>query len=126
MAANVTERIYKISVEGANAIKQLEKISGSASAIDQRFSKAANSISSAFSAIQRAAGALAAGAGIVAFGKSVLTASEQVVNLQGSFQALLGDADRAADMLERVYDIVSNTGVDFETAANSAQRLAVG
>jgi lambda family phage tail tape measure protein len=126
MAASVSERIYKVSVEGANAIKQLEKISSSASAIDQRFSKAANSISTAFSAIQRAAGALAAGAGVVAFGKSVLTASEQVINLQGSFQALLGDADRAADMLERVYDIVANTGVDFETAANSAQRLAVG
>lgn len=48
MAANYSERVYKISVDGAQAIKSLEKISGSASSIDQKISKFGSSLKSMF------------------------------------------------------------------------------
>jgi lambda family phage tail tape measure protein len=48
MATNINERVYKISVDGASAIKQLEKIAGSATSIDQRFAKLGTALKGAF------------------------------------------------------------------------------
>jgi lambda family phage tail tape measure protein len=48
MATNINERVYKISVDGASAIKQLEKIAGSATSIDQRFAKLGTALKAAF------------------------------------------------------------------------------
>lgn len=48
MAANYSERVYKISVDGASAIKSLEKIAGNASSIDQKMSKFGSTLKSVF------------------------------------------------------------------------------
>lgn len=48
MAANYSERVYKISVDGAQAIKSLEKIAGNASSIDQKMSKFGSTLKSVF------------------------------------------------------------------------------
>jgi hypothetical protein len=57
MAVSTSERIYKISVDGAAAIRQLEKISGSAASIDSRFARFGRTIGTALGALA-AAGAL--------------------------------------------------------------------
>jgi tape measure domain-containing protein len=119
MTTQSLERVYRITADATQAINQLDRIAKSTGNIDSKMSNLGNSIQSAF-------GRLAAVAGVATFGKSVLTASENVENLQGSFKALLGDGERAADMLERVYKIVENTGADIGTVSQSVQRLAIG
>jgi tape measure domain-containing protein len=119
MTTQSLERVYRITADATQAINQLDRIAKSTGNIDAKMSNLGNSIQSAF-------GRLAAVAGVATFGKSVLTASENVANLQGSFKALLGDGDRAADMLERVYATVANTGADITTVSQAVQRLAIG
>lgn len=119
MAVQQLERVYKITTDATQAINQLDRIAKSTGNIDAKMSNLGNSISSAFARI-------AAVGAVATFGKSVLTASENIANLQGSFKALLGDGDRAADMLERVFSIVKNTGVDLKDAGSAVQRLSIG
>jgi len=47
-------------------------------------------------------------------------------NLQASFKALLGDGDRAAGMLARVYQTAKTTGVAFKETAEITQKMTVG
>lgn len=117
--AESLERIYRIAIDGTQAINQLDRIAKSTGNIDAKMANLGSSIQSAFARI-------AAVSAVATFGKSVLNASEQVANLQGSFKALLGDGERAADMLERVYATVANTGADITTVAQAVQRLAIG
>lgn len=119
MAVQQLERVYKITTDATQAINQLDRIAKSTGNIDAKMSNLGNSISSAFARI-------AAVGAVATFGKSVLTASENIANLQGSFKALLGDGDRAADMLDRVFSIVKNTGVDLKDAGSAVQRLSIG
>jgi tape measure domain-containing protein len=117
--AEQLERVYRITTDATQAINQLDRIAKSTGNIDSKMSNLGSSIQSAFAR-------LAAVGAVAAFGKSVLTASENVANLQGSFKALLGDGERAADMLERVYGIVQSTGANLGQASEAVQRLSIG
>lgn len=119
MAVQQLERVYKITTDATQAINQLDRIAKSTGNIDSKMANLGSSISSAFARI-------AAVGAVVTFGKSVLTASENIANLQGSFKALLGDGDRAADMLERIIGIVQRTGVNVNDAGAAVQRLSIG
>lgn len=119
MAQQELERVYRIVADGTQAINQLDKIAKSANNIDSKMAGIASTMKTAFVAIGSATA-------ILQFGKAILSASENVANLKGSFKALLGDGERASDMLERVYAIVQNTGAPVEDVASSVQRLSIG
>jgi len=104
-----------------DAARRLEVISKNAKQSQQSL----NSLSKGFNDLRTAA---AAAAGAFAAFKSVQAitkASDQINNLSGSFTALMGDAGRAADMMERVFGIVSRTGVPLEAAGSATQRLTI-
>ena len=79
-----------------------------------------------FKAIAVAAAAFYAATRAFDFTKGLVQAEESILNLEASFTALLGSAERGADMLGRVFGIVEATGVSFDSAAQSVQRLAIG
>lgn len=115
MADSTFERIYRLVVDGGPALAQLNKISGSVSNIDERFSKLGSSLKTAF-------GFLAAG-GIA---KSIADNANQLNSLSASLSTLRGSAESGAEMVERVFNIVDRTGVSLKTAGDAITRLSIG
>lgn len=115
MATNVSERIYRVSVDGASAIKQLEKISGSASSIDQRFAKVGATLKGVF----------AVGA-IVASAKAI---SSEVLRISESFDQMGKAAQKigiGAEQLSALKFAAGQSGVSFEALTTGVKKLAVG
>lgn len=87
-------------------------------------------IQGAFLKFNVATQAISTGMSMVAdaFGKlrSFATVREQLDNVQASFKAVLGDGDRAADMIERVMRISNELGSSLPATADAVRRMTIG
>lgn len=114
MATNYAERVYKISVDGAAAVRQLEKISGSASAIDQKMASFGSTLKKVF-----VAGAVIA---------SVKTFSNYIKNISQDFDKLGKSAQStgiAVEELSKLRFAAEQSGVEFEKLQSSLVRFNV-
>jgi tape measure domain-containing protein len=125
MAADVAERLYKLTVQADQALAELGKISGAANKTQSQMAKLGSQFEGMATNIKRVAGALTAAFAVIGGAKEITQASEKLATLQGSFQALLGDTQRAGDLLTRVFGVVANTGAPLDAVATSTQRLAL-
>jgi lambda family phage tail tape measure protein len=115
MAANVSERVYKISVDGASAIKQLEKISDSASSIDKRMQQVGSALKAVF-----AVGAIVAGAKAV---------SDEVLRVAERFDEMGKAAQKvgvAAETLSALKFAAEQSGVGFDQLQVGLKKMSVG
>lgn len=115
MAANYSERVYKISVDGAQAVKQLEKIAGSASTIDQRFAKFGSTLRTVF-----------AGAVVITGAQAI---AREVLNIANKFDEVGKAAQKvgvAAEALTALNFAASQSGVEFQTLQGGLRRLSIG
>ena len=115
MATNYSERVYKISVDGAQAIKSLEKISDSASSIDKRMQQVGSALKAVF-----AVGAIVAGAKAVA--DEVLKVAERFDDMGKAAQKV----GVAAETLSALAFAAAQSGVGFETLQVGLRKMAVG
>jgi len=108
------------------ATNEIKKFGGATTAVEQQLS----GIQGAFFKFNVATQALSTGLGAItsAFGKlrSFASVREQLDNVQASFKAVLGDGDRAADMIERVMRISNELGTDLPSTANAIRRMTIG
>jgi len=109
------ERIYKLTVQSDQALNQLKGINRATSGIAAGFAKLQRAVGAAF-------GAMAAFRGV----KGLVEASDQIKLLEGSFEALTGSGTRAADMLQRAFSTVADTGASLQDVSTTFQRLTVG
>ena len=105
-----------------SSTKRLEEINRGT----QKASKSLNVMERGFKAIAVAAAAFYVATRAFGQIKGLVEAEEKIINLEKSFTALLGSAEAGADMLQRVFGIVESTGVAFDSAATSVQRLTIG
>ena len=112
------ERVYRIVADGSSAINALNKISDSANKLESGMGK----VGSALSAATKAFAGFAAAKGL----GGITSATEQIATLEASLGTLRGSAEAGADMLQRVFAIVGNTGADLDGVATSIQRLSIG
>ncbi len=113
--AQAIERLYRLRVDASQANRQLTKIS-----------RNTNKIASGFGAVQRAAAAAFSVIGAVKGLTGLTKASDQLELLEGSFVALTGSSQRAANMVERVFRTVADTGASLEDTSSTFQRLTIG
>jgi len=123
--ADTAERIYKLTVQADQALRELNKISSATDKTQSQLSKLGSQFEGMATNIKRVAGALTAAFAVIGGAKAITQASEQLATLQGSFQALLGDSQRAGDLLNRIFGIVASTGAPLDAVATSTQRLAL-
>jgi tape measure domain-containing protein len=109
-----------------SATKELQKFGNASKAVESQFS----GIQGAFFKFNTATTALATGMSLVtaAFSKvtSFVRVREGLDNIQASFAAILGDGDRAADLMERVRRISKELGTDLPQTANAVRRMTIG
>jgi tape measure domain-containing protein len=126
--ADSAERIYKLTVQADQALRELDKLNTatkkSQESLDEigQASKQFNNISAA---IGKAGAAIGAAFAAVQSLKAITNATDQLNQLKGSFEALLGSGERAVDMLSKVVDIAGRTGAPLEDVGKAAQRLSV-
>ena len=123
--ADDLQRIIRLDVDASPALGQLSKIEKATASVDKNMQTMATRVQSGFDAISKITGTLAAGFAAFKGIKAITDAGDQIRTLQGSFEALLGSAERATGMLQEVFSVVQNTGVDMTSAAEATQRLAV-
>jgi tape measure domain-containing protein len=123
--ADDLQRIIRLDVDASAALGQLNKIEKATGSVDKSMQTMSNKVQSGFDSISKAVGVVTAAFATFKSIKAVTDAGDQIRNLQGSFEALLGSAERASDMLQEVFSVVQNTGVDMSAAAESTQRLAI-
>lgn len=114
-ATNYSERVYKISVDGAQAIKQLEKISDSASSIDKRMQQVGSALKAVF-----AVGAIVAGAKAVA--DEVMKVAERFDDMGKAAQKV----GVAAETLSALKFAAEQSGVGFDTLQVGLRKMSVG
>ena len=113
--AQSIERLYKLEVDASQAVRQLKKIG-----------KDTNTLATGFRNIQRAATAAFAVFGAARGIAGIVNAADKIELLSGSFTALLESGDRSADMMERVFRTVQDTGAGLDDTASAFQRLSIG
>jgi len=119
----------ELSLQNEQFIKSINASTKKLENIDKGTKKAAKSLNVlevGFKAVAVATAAFYATTRTFGQIQGLVEAEEKIVNLEASFTALLGSAERGSDMLSRVFGIVESTGVAFDSAAQSVQRLAIG
>jgi tape measure domain-containing protein len=109
-----------------SATKELQKFGGASKAIESqltgvqgafvKFNQATQAISTSMNLVMRAFGAV----------KEFSAIRERLAVVQSSFEAVLGSASRAADMLVRVKKISNELGSDLPSTASAVRRMAIG
>jgi tape measure domain-containing protein len=107
------------------AIGQLTKLQASARQVSTSTNQMASSMRLVAASMTAFVGAQAI-QGLNALQRSFIQMVEGPQNLQASFKALLGDGDRAVNMLQRVYKTAKETGVAFDQTAEITQKMTVG
>lgn len=112
---NVQERLYRLVVDGTQAVAQLKKISKDTESIDQRFQKLGQNLQAAF-AFFAAGGAV----------KGLVDAAQKLNALQASLNVLRGSAEKGAQAMALVNRVVADTGVTIDAAGQAFSRLSIG
>lgn len=115
MATDVQERLYRLVVDGTQAMNQLKKIGKSTESIDNQFQALGRGIKTAM-------GFLAAG-GIA---KGILDNAEKLNTLAASLSVLRGGAEEGADAVRLVFDIVNETGASLDAVSDGFTRMSIG
>ena len=109
-------------VKGMNdAAKRLENVNNAA----KKTQSGLDGLAKGFKAVQAAAAAGAAAMGAVRVGEAIIRAGDQVKTLEGQFKALTGDGARAADMLQRVFDVAARAGAPLEATGAAMARMTI-
>ncbi|CAG4901003.1 tape measure protein [Paraburkholderia saeva] len=124
--ADDAERIYKLTVSADQALAELNKISQSAKNTQNSMASFGKEFSGAVSAIKGVAAGLAAAYASIKSVGAIVEASDKIRQLDGSFKALLGSAERAGDMMQQTFDIVRSTGANLDQTASAIQKLSIG
>jgi len=103
------------------AARALAKAEAASKRAQNTFAGLQNSMKGMAQAAAAVGAAFAAMKGV----ESIVKASDALKNLQGSFNALLGDAGRAGDMMGRVFGVVERTGAPLDAVGASMQRLTI-
>jgi tape measure domain-containing protein len=108
------------------ATNEIKKFGGAASSVEQQL----GGIQGAFFKFNVATAALSTGLNAVvgAFGKlrSFASVREQLDNVEASFTAVLGSAERAGDMIMRVKRISNELGTSIPQTADALRRITIG
>jgi len=110
----------------AQATKELEKFGGASKAVESQFT----GIQGAMVKFNVATTALSNGMALVsnAFNSIAGFAKtrEAMLSLEGSFKAVLGSGERAADMMMRVQETSNSLGLPLEQTADAMRRMSIG
>jgi tape measure domain-containing protein len=110
----------------AQATKSLNQFGSVSKTVESQL----GGIQGAFLKFNVATAALSTGLNMITsqFGKlrAFATVREQIDNVQASFKAVLGDGDRAADMIERVMDMSNELGSSLPQTADAVRRMTIG
>lgn len=126
--ANFSELVVKLELQQQAFQKGMDQAARQLARVQQNAKGAAGAMGGLEKGLQGVAQAAAAvGTAFAAIKtiEAITKAADQIRNLQGSFQALLGDAQRAGDMLTRVFGIVERTGAPLEAVGGATQRLII-
>src|SRR5215475_13662920 len=107
--------------QGMNdAARKLDAIGTSAAKSQQNLEKMSKELSGV------AAGARDAAAAFLSFQsfKMIAEAADQLNALKASLGAIIGEGNRAADMMQRIFDIADRTGAPLEAVASATENLA--
>ena len=108
------------------ATNELKKFGNTSKTVESQF----GGVSGAFFKFNQTLMAVQGGMAIVqqAFGSitGFAKAREAILSLEGSFKAVLGSGERAADMIGRVYKVSSELGLPINQTADAMRRLSIG
>ena len=97
------ERLIKLTVDAEEANTQLRKVA-----------KSTGSIADGFTNLRRLAFQATAALGAFRGVKSFIDTANQINLLQSSFAVLTDSAERGADLLDRSFKLVQDTGAGFD------------
>lgn len=118
-------RIIRLDVNASQALAQLDKLNKATGNVDKNMQTMADSMQAGVDKIRNVVGVLTTAFAAFKSIKAITEAGDAVRSLTGSFEALLGSADRATDMVGEVFSIVENTGAKFDDVGQSVQRLSI-
>jgi tape measure domain-containing protein len=104
------------------ATRQMDKMQRTAKNVDVSTKRMADGLTAMGAAAISAAAAFASFETL----KGIVQASDQLKALEGSFKALTGSGERAADMMGRIKSIAQETGAPLFSVGEAAQKLTVG
>ena len=119
----------ELSLQNEQFIKAINQSTKRLNDIDRATKSSAKSLKTledGFRKIAIAAAAFYSVARAFDVAKDFVVAEESIKNLEASFTALTGSAERGYDMLAGVFRIVNATGAQFDNAASAVQRLTIG
>jgi tape measure domain-containing protein len=109
-----------------SATKELQRFGNASKTIEGQF----GGLQGAFFKFNQATQAISTGLNLISGAFSKLTGfakvRENLENVKASFDAVLGGADRAADMIERVMKISNELGTSLPVTADAVRRMAIG
>jgi hypothetical protein len=111
--AGTVERLYKVTVDGTEAVRQLEKIAGSTSAVDSKLD--------AFASTIKRAGAALAGAFVV---DRLVSGFRQVVDSMDDIVKASQEIGVAAERLQALRYAAAASGANAETLDKGIQKLS--
>jgi tape measure domain-containing protein len=126
--ADFADLVVKLELQQAAFQKGMDQAARQLARVQQNAKGAQSAmggLEAGLNGVAQAAGAAAAAFGTLKGVEAIVKAADSVRNLQGSFTALLGDASRAGDMLQRVFAIVDRTGAPLEAVGAATQRLTI-
>lgn len=109
----------------AKAAQQMNEFKGAAKATESALGGMGGAVFKFNQVLQAATGGWGLLVGAFGKAKGFIDARQQIESLRGSFVTLLGDGDRASDMVDRLFNIVSKTGVSFHAAEGAIHTLAL-
>lgn len=126
--ANFSDLVVKLELQQAAFNKGMDDAAKRMARVQQSARQAQSGLATlekGMEGVARAAAAVGTALATIKTVQAITQAADQVRNLQGSFTALLGSAERASDMMLRVFGVVERTGAPLEAVASATQRLAI-
>jgi len=126
--ADFADLVVKLELQQAQFQKGMEQAARSMARVQQNAKGAQSAmggLEASLTGVAQAAAAVGTAFAAIKTIQAITTAADQIRNLQGSFTALTGSAERANDMMIRIFGVVARTGVPLDAAASSMQRLTI-
>lgn len=121
MADEQLTRIIKLDVNATQGLRELEKLNKTTKDVEGSVSQ----LTKGFDSLKNVVSVVGAAFGIFKGVKLFTDATDQIKNLEGSFTALLGSAERSQVMMGKLFQTVQTTGGNLDDVGKSMQRLAV-